>query len=109
MVKDHSDNNTNALEEGSFNSVGIDIGSTTTQMVFSRLTLGFVEEKHKIDIVKREVTHLSEINFTPFHEDYTINTRKLGDILKTSYEKAGYIPRDIDTGAIIITGVAALR
>ena len=109
MVKDHSDNDTNALEEGSFNSVGIDIGSTTTQMVFSRLTLGFVEEKHKIDIVKREVTHLSEINFTPFHEDYTINTRKLGEILKTSYEKAGYIPSDIDTGAIIITGVATLR
>ena len=31
----------------SFNSVGIDIGSTTTQLVFSRLTFGFVEEKHK--------------------------------------------------------------
>ena len=55
MVKDHSDNNTNALEEGSFNSVGIDIGSTTTQMVFSRLTLGFVEEKH---IVSRGMRYL---------------------------------------------------
>ena len=42
-----------AGETRSFNSVGIDIGSTTTQLVFSRLSLGFLEEKHKYDIIER--------------------------------------------------------
>ncbi len=93
----------------SFNSVGIDIGSTTTQLVFSRLALGFVEEKHKYDIVEREITHLSEISLTPFDDAYDIDIEGLSKILSTAYEDAGYSPDDIDTGAIIITGVAALR
>ena len=92
-----------------FNSVGIDIGSTTTQLVFSKLSLGFVEEKHKFDIVDREVTYLSEISLTPFHEDYTIDSERLREILTVAYSSAGYKAEDIDTGAIIITGVAALR
>ena len=92
-----------------FNSVGIDIGSTTTQLVFSKLSLGFVEEKHKFDIVDREVTYLSEISLTPFHEDYTIDSEQLREILTVAYSSAGYKAEDIDTGAIIITGVAALR
>ena len=92
-----------------FNSVGIDIGSTTTQLVFSRLSLGFVEETHKFDIVGREVTHMSEICLTPFHGDYTIDTEGLRGILVDAYRGAGFEAEDIDTGAIIITGVAALR
>ncbi len=96
-------------EPGSFNSVGIDIGSTTTQLVFSRLSLGFVEEKHRYDIVEREITHLPDISLTPFHEDYTIDIDKLSRVLSSAYREAGYTAEDIDTGAIIITGVAALR
>jgi ethanolamine utilization protein EutA len=96
-------------EPRSFSSVGIDIGSTTTQLVFSRLTLGFVEEKHKYDIVEREVTHLSEISLTPFLNGFTIDIEGLRRILNSAYEEAGYTPEDIETGAIIITGVAALR
>ena len=92
-----------------FNSVGIDIGSTTTQLVFSKLSLGFVEETHKFDIVDREVIHMSEICLTPFHDDYTIDTERLRGILGDAYRGAGFEANDIDTGAIIITGVAALR
>jgi len=92
-----------------FNSVGIDIGSTTTQLVFSKLGLGFVEETHKFDIVDREVVYLSEICLTPFHDDYTIDTERLRVILGDAYRGAGFEAEDIDTGAIIITGVAALR
>lgn len=92
-----------------FNSVGIDIGSTTTQLVFSKLGLGFVEETHKFDIVHREVVYLSEICLTPFHDDYTIDTERLRVILGDAYRGAGFEAEDIDTGAIIITGVAALR
>ena len=96
-------------EKRSFNSVGIDIGSTTTQLVFSRLTLGFVEETHKYDIVEREVTHLSEISLTPFDDSYNIGIDGLSKTISAAYEEAGYAAEDIDTGAIIITGVAALR
>jgi ethanolamine utilization protein EutA len=92
-----------------FNSVGIDIGSTTTQLVFSRLTMGFIEGKHKSDIVKREVTYLSDISLTPFKRSYKIDDECLSIILQTIYKEAGYTPDDIDTGAIIITGVAARR
>ncbi len=99
----------NAGGWGSFNSVGIDIGSTTTQIVFSRLTLGPVEGKHKLDIVGREVTHLSEISLTPFDESYDIDEERLSRILASAYEEAGYKVGDIDTGAVIITGVAAKR
>ena len=91
-----------------FDSVGIDIGSTTTQLVFSRLTLGFVEERHKYEIVKREVTHLSDIHLTPF-ESNAIDEERLSSILASAYKKAGYTADDVDTGAIIITGVAARR
>ncbi|MDH5791307.1 MAG: ethanolamine ammonia-lyase reactivating factor EutA [Candidatus Bathyarchaeota archaeon] len=99
----------NAGSWGGFNSVGIDIGSTTTQIVFSRLTLGPVEGKHKLDIVGREVTHLSEISLTPFDESYDIDEERLSRILASAYEEAGYKAGDIDTGAVIITGVAARR
>lgn len=96
-------------ERRNFNSVGIDIGSTTTQLVFSRLTLGFVEEKHKYDIVEREVTQFSEISLTPFDDSYNIEIDGLSKIISAAYKGAGYSAEDIDTGAIIITGVAALR
>jgi ethanolamine utilization protein EutA len=96
-------------EKKSFNSVGIDIGSTTTQLVFSKLTLGFIEEKHKYDIVEREITYLSKISLTPFDTSYNIDIEGLSNILSMAYKNAGYSSEDIDTGAIIITGVAALR
>jgi ethanolamine utilization protein EutA len=96
-------------DSNSFNSVGIDIGSTTTQLVFSRLTMGFVEEKHKYDIVKREVTYLSEISLTPFNDSYEIDDENLSRILSSAYRAAGFTADDIETGAIIITGVAARR
>jgi len=98
-----------ASGDKTFTSVGIDIGSTTTQLVFSRLTLGFVDERHRYEIIEREVAHLSEISLTPFHGDYTIDTGALSKILFGAYRAAGFEPDDIDTGAIIITGVAALR
>ena len=85
-----------------FNSVGIDIGSTTTQLVFSRLGLGFVEETHKFDIVDREVVHYSEICLTPFHGDYTIDTEGLRGILEDAYRSAGFEADDVwgESGAL---------
>lgn len=108
MISNPSKNGQFDKEQKVFNSVGIDIGSTTTQLVFSKLTLDFMEEKHKFDIVEREITYLSDIYFTPFNKG-EINVSELSKILSSIYDKAGYTSNLIDTGAIIITGVAALR
>jgi ethanolamine utilization protein EutA len=96
-------------EQKVFNSVGIDVGSTTTQLVFSELTLGFVEEKHKFDVIKRKITYFSRIYLTPFKDNKIVDIDELSKIISEAYKDSGYDPTSIDTGAIIITGVAALR
>lgn len=93
----------------SFRSVGIDIGSTTTHLAFSKITLGYIEEKHKFEVVGREVTYLSEISLTPYAESYNIDIESLSSILSAAYEDAGYSPEEIDTGAIIMTGEAVKK
>jgi len=93
----------------SLRSVGIDIGSTTTHLAFSRLTLGLVEGKYKFEVVGRDITYLSDISLTPFTEGYNIDTERLSSILFEAYRDAGCSPDEIDTGAIIITGEAAKK
>lgn len=93
----------------SFRSVGIDIGSTTTHLIFSKLTLEFVEEKHKFEVVGRDIIYRSPISLTPFTGSYTIDVEELSSILFGAYRNVGYSPDEIDTGAIIITGEAARK
>ncbi|MFH0848878.1 MAG: ethanolamine ammonia-lyase reactivating factor EutA [archaeon] len=90
-------------------SVGIDIGSTTTHLVFSELTFELDDEKHKFEIVGRDITYLSKISLTPWEGSNNINVEKLSSFLFSQYKDAGYSPKDIDTGAIIVTGEAARR
>jgi len=92
-----------------FKSVGIDIGSTTTHLIFSKLTLAFVEEKHKFEVVERDIVYRSPISLTPFAEGYFIDIEKLSSILFSAYKDIGYSPDVIDTGAIIITGEASKK
>ena len=88
-------------------SVGIDIGSTTSHLIFSRLTLEHIEEKHKFEIVEKEITYTSDIALTPYIDPQTIDVEKLSSIIYSAYEEAGLSPDDVDTGAVIITGTAA--
>lgn len=100
-------------------SVGIDVGTTTTQLVFSKLTVAergaFSEKpqaryaparKPRADVGSKEVVYESDIYITP-HEhgnDGRIDVEALETILTTEYAKAGFKPKDVETGAIIITG-----
>jgi len=93
----------------SIRSVGIDIGSTTTQIVFSKLKLGYIEGTNKLDVVNREITYLSDVFMTPFKGSYSIVVKRLSSILNRIYEDAGFALGEVDTGAIIITGEAARR
>ena len=88
-------------------SVGIDVGTTTTQLIVSRLT---VENKAsafsvpEMEISDRQVVYQSPIHFTPLLGENLVDGEKIRDLIAREYEKAGIRPAHVDTGAVIITG-----
>lgn len=94
------------------NSVGIDIGTTTTQLVFSLIEVdnrAGSSSVPRFGITKREVTYRSNTYETPLMSDNLINGDVLRDIVTKEYSVAGYEPKDIKAGAVIITGEAARK
>lgn len=88
-------------------SVGIDIGTTTTQLVFSRLTLqssGGYGITPKTVVSDKEILRRSHIYFTPLTGSDTIDAQGVRRIIEQEYAAAGFRPEMIDTGAVIITG-----
>lgn len=93
-------------------SVGIDIGTTTTQIVFSRLSLADVARPGQIPrmaITEREVLYQSPIMFTPLLDRDTVNAAELKEIVNREYAAAGVSPEQVETGAVIITGETAKK
>ncbi|MBE6818423.1 MAG: ethanolamine utilization protein EutA [Ruminococcaceae bacterium] len=93
-------------------SVGIDIGNSTTQVIFSRLamenTAGFFSVPH-VAITDKEVIYKSDIYITPLINSYLIDGDKVRDIVAAEFQKAGFTPADTQTGAVIITGESARK
>ncbi|MCH7660395.1 MAG: ethanolamine ammonia-lyase reactivating factor EutA [Euryarchaeota archaeon] len=89
-----------------FSSVGIDIGTTTTQTVVSELT---VEKRTngvpKLDIVERTVCYRGEIHETPLSNPETVDAAAVVALVEGDLEDAGV--HEIDTGAVIVTGETA--
>jgi ethanolamine utilization protein EutA len=93
-------------------SVGIDVGTTTTQIIFSRLNLTDVARSGQIPrlaITGREVLYQSPIVFTPLADRETIDAQKLNEIVRREYAAAGVDPSQVETGAVIITGETAKK
>ena len=93
-------------------SVGIDVGTSTTQVVFSKLQMdnaGGYFSVHRVAIVDKEVVYKSEVYMTPLKTDVLIDTDALRDIVAAEFRKAGYRPEDTDSGAVIITGESARK
>lgn len=92
-------------------SVGVDIGSSGTQVAFSRLYLRRLSEDltSRYVVVRRELHFQSEVEFTPFGPDMSIDAAGLGMILDRAYANASVTPEDIDTGVVILTGEALRR
>jgi len=88
-------------------SVGVDIGSSTSHLVFSRIVLERLDNRYIVS--ERVVLHESEVLLTPYADDQTIDAAALGAFIDRQYELAGVEPRNIDTGALILTGVAVRR
>lgn len=93
-------------------SAGIDIGTSTTKIVISRLSvLNVAGMSHvpRIEIIDKEVLYQSPVYRTPLQDVTTIDLAAVQDIIRKEYENAGIAPQDIATGAVIITGEAATK
>ncbi len=92
-------------------SVGIDIGTTTTQVIFSQITVERTATSTipEIKITDKAIVYKSEIYFTPLVSRYKIDLEKLKEIIKSEYDKAQVQKQEISVGAIIITGETARK
>jgi ethanolamine utilization protein EutA len=92
-------------------SVGIDIGSSGTQVIFSRIKLRRMGEElsSRYVVVERATLFQSPVALTPYQSETRIDEAALGAIIDQAYAGAGMHPDDIDTGAVILTGEALRR
>lgn len=94
-------------------SVGIDIGSSTSHLVFSRLSLSrersFMNPTNRFQLVEREIVYESNIIFTPLLDRYTIDIEAIIEFCKEEYQKAGITPNMVESGAVVVTGETAKK
>src|SRR5215472_13056572 len=88
-------------------SVGVDIGSSTSHLVFSRLELTLEGSRYRV--TKREVLNESDILLTPYVDDTRIDVDALEAFINQQYKNAKIHRDEVDTGALILTGVAVRR
>lgn len=89
------------------NSVGIDVGTTTTQVIFSRLEVvnrAAVSQVPHYEFTKREILYESPVIFTPINFEGQIREDELLAFILEQYRVAGIAPESLESGAIIITG-----
>ena len=88
-------------------SVGLDVGTTTTQLIVSELQ---IENKAsaftvpEMTIAQRRILYKSPVHFTPLKDNSRVDGEAIRRIVTAEYEKAGITRSSVDTGAIIITG-----
>jgi len=113
-----SEEDKNAIAEVIWNSenivlttVGIDVGSSTSHLMFARVHLQRKTQmlSSQFVVVNREILWRSPILLTPFLPDFTIDAERLGAFIEESYRSAGLASKDIDSGAVILTGEAIKR
>jgi ethanolamine utilization protein EutA len=91
-------------------SVGIDVGTTTSQVVFSRLSVrdsarpGMVP---RIDVTAKSVCYVGEPLATPLQGPDEIDTEGVAALVSGEFRAAGVEPGHVETGAVIITGETA--
>ena len=99
------------LDNVEFTTVGIDIGSSTSHLMFSRVHLR--RQAHQLSsrfvVVERRMLWSSPIRLTPFLDDETIDAGELATFIDNAYERAGLERDEVDTGAVILTGEAVKR
>jgi ethanolamine utilization protein EutA len=94
-------------EELRLTSVGVDIGSSTSHLVFSRLELKLEGTRYRV--TNREILNESEILLTPYVDSTRIDVEALERFIDQQYKRAQIRREEVDTGALILTGVAVRR
>ncbi len=92
-------------------SVGIDVGSSTSHLVFSNLVLKRDQRSvtKRFNIQERNIIYEGRIIDTPLLDDDTIDIVGLTDFFKAEYKRANMDPAEIQTGAVIVTGESARK
>ena len=96
------------LENVELITVGIDIGSSTSHLMFAKVHLQRKTQQlsSQFVVTHREILWRSPVILTPFLPDDTIDTRNLKNFIEDWYKSAGLTPAGIDSGAVILTGEA---
>jgi ethanolamine utilization protein EutA len=89
----------------------VDVGSSTSHLVFSKLLLKKDEQSatRRFKIRQRQIVYEGRIINTPISNDKTIDIKKLTKFFKAEYKQVGIDPKDIQTGAVIVTGESARK
>ena len=93
-------------------SVGIDIGTSTTQVIFSHITVEDMSSGFsvpRIEIVAKDIIYRGDIHFTPLLSQTEIDMARVRGMVAEEYRKAGVDKRGIKTGAVVITGETARK
>jgi ethanolamine utilization protein EutA len=100
-----------AADNVELTTVGIDIGSSTSHLMFARVHLQRLATalSSRFVVVDRKVLWQSPILLTPYVADFTIDTKKLAAFIARSYADAGLTRAEVDSGAVILTGEALKR
>ena len=88
-------------------SVGIDVGTTTTQLVVSKLQVRNMASAFavpELEIRERQVIYRSPVYFTPLIREQRVDSAAIREIIESEYARAGISREQVDTGAVIITG-----
>ena len=88
-------------------SVGLDVGTTSTQMILSELRIENRASSFAVpdmEITGRTVRYKSPVHFTPLRDESHVDGRLLRELVEKEYAAAGITREDVDTGAVIITG-----
>jgi ethanolamine utilization protein EutA len=100
-----------AADNVELTTVGIDIGSSTSHLMFARVHLARLATglSSRFVAVERKILWQSPILLTPYLPDFTIDTAKLAAFIAKSYSDAGLTRAQVDSGAVILTGEALKR
>ena len=93
-------------------SVGVDIGTSTTCVVFSDILIDNSSAAMRLpraEIIEKKVRYRSPVYFTPLLSDTELNVEEIAGIVAREYQSAGISPEDVQTGAVIITGDTARK
>lgn len=88
-------------------SLGLDVGTTSTQLILSRLEIENTSSGFTVPemvIADRKILYKSPVHFTPLKSDALVDGEGLRELVQREYESAGIGRQDVDTGAVIITG-----